>query len=109
MGTVRAWFTRQPWLDYYELRLASGGNGTTFAATGLSEDGQIVWERLEDELSIVPVLMRVPVDVAESFGRALGEITQASDQTVEALKDTRDVRDRLLTLVETITHRGGTN
>lgn len=36
----------------------------------------------------------------EALTRAMGQHTQSSDATVEALKDARVVRDRLLTMIE---------
>lgn len=49
---------------------------------------------------VPPPTLRLPVPAFEALVREAGTTTQASDATVEALRDTREIRDRLLTMVE---------
>lgn len=98
---MRAWLTREPWNDTYELRLVVEAGRRYLKATGVSETGEIVWEDAA-ELTPVKPFLKLRQDAVEAIVRALSDVTQSSDQTVAALKDTQQVRDRLLTLVETV-------
>ena len=99
---MRAWFTREPWEDHYAVRLAADFERGVYAhATGVDESGHIVFtEKGSPSGQIVEPFLYLRYDVMEAFGKALSQITQSSDQTLDALKDTREVRDRLLVLVE---------
>ena len=57
------------------------------------------WEEVE-EGSLPEPTLRLRQEVFEAIAVEMGHHTQASNATVEALRDTREVRDRLLTLVE---------
>jgi hypothetical protein len=103
---MRAWITREPWLDHYEVRLVTGAGRTSAAAVGVDERGNIIWSEIEEMAQVAPFLV-LRDDVLEALARAAGEVTQASDQTIEALNDTRSVRDRLLSLVESVVTEKG--
>lgn len=49
---------------------------------------------------VVPPTYRLRAEAFEALSVAMGSYTQSSDATVDALKDSRMVRDRLLKLVE---------
>ena len=96
---MKAWLTRDPWRDTYELRLGYQAGKYTAYAKGITDHGDIIWENI-DAAAEVPVFLLLREDVVEALIRSALEVTQASDATVEALKDARTIRDRLLVLVE---------
>lgn len=96
---MKVTLTREPWNDAYEVRIGFHAGRVVSYASGVDERGAIIWAQAEEGVN-VPVFLSLREDVVEAFARALGDVTQASDATVEALKDTKQVRDRLLALVE---------
>lgn len=63
------------------------------------EDGRLVWREVAENEEW-PVFVRLPPEVLEALARAAANVVPATDATVEALADTRMVRDRLLAIVE---------
>lgn len=95
---MKAWIDFIPWQRRYEVRLAKEAGPKIFAAAKI-EDRQIVWEEQHERDEVEPVLYLEPF-AFEALMRAAGEYTSTSDATVQHLKDSNVVRDRLLTLVE---------
>lgn len=92
----------QPWRDSVDIRIAVRAGRLTQYAKGIEEafgQPQIVWDTTE-ETGDIPVFLTLRRDVLEALAKALGEFVPATDATVEALKDARTTRDRLLTLIE---------
>lgn len=58
------------------------------------------WEQLKDDGRTPAPTMFLPADALEALIAAAAGVTPAVPAHVEALEDARDVRDRLLTLVE---------
>lgn len=96
---MRAFLTREPWNDTFELRLAYVAGRVTGYAAGVDERGEIVWEQTDDGAA-VPAFLHLREDVIEALAKELGVHVPSADATVVHLKDALAVRDRLLTLVE---------
>ena len=101
---TRAWLTNEPWRDSFDLRIVvDHGPGHVFAATGLDRysDGTAVlkYEKVDDNAQIDPVLTLRGGEI-DALLDALKEHAKPVDATVDALRDTREVRDKLLALVD---------
>ncbi len=70
----------------------------------IGENGEAIWVAVDPSEAAggtePPRLLTLRYEVWDALQREVGRHTQATDATVEALRDTRQVRDRLLTLVE---------
>lgn len=68
----------------------------------LDEHGRIgSWEPVERQARLPDTpTIRFDEEVLEGILREAGKVMQATDATVDALADTRQVRDRLLKLIE---------
>ncbi len=93
---IRAFIKRVDWLDAVDVYVFARGS-ENYAL--VIEDGMETWKTFPEGTE-PPRLMRLKPHVWDAIQREAGRHTQASDATVEALRDTREVRDRLLTLVE---------
>jgi hypothetical protein len=96
---VRAFLTREPWSDTFELRLGYTAGKYGFYASGVDIDGQIIWAQ-RDESAQIPAFLKLRADVIEALAKELGMHVPAAEATVVHLKDALAIRDRLLTLVE---------
>lgn len=99
---TRVFIDSVPWRDSVDVRIAVKAGRVTQYAKGIEDamgQPRIVWATTEDGAE-VPVFLSLQRDVLEALAKALGEFVPAVDATVEALKDARGVRDRLLVLVE---------
>ncbi len=85
------------WMDAVDIFIVS--DGPDRHVMSFKEDGKTEWVPYE-EFAEPPPTMTLRYDVWDAFQKAVGQHTQASDATVEALRDTRAVRDRLLALIE---------
>lgn len=75
----------------------------------LPEQGKTVWMRPGGGADLIPyggeipVFMKMPTQVFEAIGKsAFGALNPDSDDVRDALHDSHRVRDRLLTLVESV-------
>lgn len=94
---LRAVLHREPWLDSYELYL--GGRGAhPFMATRI-ENCRIVYET-QDEAAVNEPLLRLSQDEVDALAKCLLAEARPEDATLDALKDARAVRDRLLAMLE---------
>lgn len=85
--------------DTYDVCIAQRAGRKVIYASGTGDDGELEWTTIDEGASFEP-LFRCSKDVLEGLARALNDVTQSSDQTLEALADARQTRDRLLTMIE---------
>jgi hypothetical protein len=98
---VRATVEVNPFTRGYEIRMATGPAESFAVAVGLDPNGQVIYEGADPGGEIKP-LIRLSFDEWDAIARALGETTQTSDATRDALEDVRKTRDRLLSIVEVV-------
>lgn len=91
---------REPWRDSVDLYLIRDSHRGPEAAVE-SRDGGLSWEPVDEGAKPSTPLLSLPTEVVEKLARALHGVVPASDATQEHLKDAREVRDRLLALIET--------
>lgn len=96
-GRVRAWVTAHPWNDVYELRLVHDAGGRYYAAS--VEGGEFKYVEVGEGSQVEPA-MRLGEGEIDALLEALKQQAKPVDATVEALRDTKEIRDRLLTLIE---------
>lgn len=77
---------RHPWSRDYEILM--GG------------DGRIVYDEEHAVGTEMPTLLRLTREEFEALARAILEEERPEDATLDALKDARVVRDRLLSMLE---------
>ena len=65
----------------------------------IAPSGVIEWQEVAQGAEMIPFL-RLPIEAFAQIMAAGADILPPSAATVEALRDTREVRDRLLTMVE---------
>ena len=95
---LRAVLVREPWLDHYRLYL--GGTGANHFMAERVEDGRIVYKQIaRDEYESSP-LLTLSQDEVDALAKALLSESRPEDATLDALKDARSVRDRLLSMME---------
>ena len=97
-GRVKAWLEAHPWLDCFTLRLVSDAGGRYYAATEIV-DGSFKYEPVEEGAMVEPVL-KLGAGEIDALLEALKQHAKPVDATVDALRDTREVRDRLLSMIE---------
>lgn len=97
-GRLTAWVVAHPWDDAYELRLVSQSGSRDYAATEVL-DGRFKYELIAEGARVEPVL-RFGSGEVDALLEALKQHARPSDATVDALRDTRELRDRLLGLIE---------
>ena len=96
---VKCWITNEPWMDAYQVRMGALAGSRALHASGVDDRGHIIWTEHDDGEQVEPWLV-IGEGELEAIARAVGERTQTNDETRAALKDTREIRDRLLKLVE---------
>jgi hypothetical protein len=102
---VRAIVRAEPWADQVAIYLAKDygfGPARALSPQGHDRRGDVEWVEFPEGTE-PPALLRLSRGAAEMLAKALNEYVPAIPATEDALKDTRIVRDRLLTLVEQIT------
>jgi hypothetical protein len=97
---MRAYIYRQFRRLGYEIILVDDGRGQTRqSALGIDDDGNIVYGPAVVGAEI-PVFIRLRDEELQALAKAFLEEAHPEDATIEALKDTRAIRDRLLALIE---------
>ena len=95
---IRAFIERKPWLDSYDVWLGDPGP-RSYIAEKVGEDGHIVY-RETDPGAVQEPFLRLTHSELEALAKAILETERPEDATLDALKDARSVRDRLLTMLE---------
>lgn len=95
---LRAFLTHEPWNDRYELRISSVAGRYTHAAVRV-ESGRIVYEETDEGATVDPVLVLCEAEIV-ALSNALFADLKPENATLDALKDARSVRDRLLSMLE---------
>ena len=96
---IRCIIERKPWLDSYDVRMGDGGP-SAYHAESVGEDGYIVYRTTNDPSTDVPPFLRLSRSELEALAKAILAEERPEDATVDALKDARGVRDRLLSMLE---------
>jgi hypothetical protein len=91
---VRAVLIREPWNLDYQLLVG----GSRFRAKGI-ENGRIVYEECDEAVQHDPILV-LSREELEAIAKAILAEERPEDATVDALKDARTTRDRLLAMLE---------
>lgn len=96
---MKVFIESHDWRERVDIRIGDRYGKNIQYAHSLTPEGDIVW-KTTSENSEMPVFLSANREVLQALAEALGTFIPGNDQTVEALKDARTTRDRLLTLVE---------
>jgi hypothetical protein len=94
---LRAVVVNEPWQDSYGVILGSTGHRPFLAES--VEGGRIVYKDIPDGVDAKPFLTLSRSEL-DALSRALLADARPEDATLDALKDSRVTRDRLLALIE---------
>lgn len=95
---IRCVIERKPWLDGYDVWLGDPGP-RSYIAESVGPDGYIVY-RESDPAVVTEPFLRLTHSELEALSKAILATERPEDATLDALKDARAVRDRLLSMLE---------
>lgn len=91
-------WARGDWWKVWLYRPA--GPNLTAQVIGVGEDGHLLMRNIEDGAALPAPSFILPGQALEALVREATKVLPPSDATVDALKDAREMRDRLLAMVE---------
>lgn len=98
-NNVRAVLLHEPWLDGYRLTMGHVAGKYTYVVAGI-ENGRLKYEQVEGEAVVAEPFVTLTQDEVDAIVAALRRDARPVDAAQDAIRDARETRDRLLSMIE---------